>query len=83
MKKIIYGMISCLVILSTIFMGNINVKAASKPELSKSNITLVQGNTGIIKIQEASSSEKNAAEWESSNPKVGRNGLGVDADQPR
>lgn len=70
MKKIIYGMISCLVILSTIFMGNINVKAASKPELSKSNITLMQGNTGIIKIQEASSSEKNAAEWESSNPKV-------------
>ena len=70
MKKIIYGMISCLVILSTIFMGNINVKAASKPELSKSNITLVQGNTGIIKIQEASSSEKNVAEWESSNPKV-------------
>ena len=70
MKKIICGMMSCLIILSMIFVGNVNVKAASAPELNKSNITLVKGKTGIIKIQDATASEKNEAEWESSNPNV-------------
>ena len=70
MKKIICGMMSCLIILSVIFVGNVNVKAASTPELNKSNITLVKGKTGIIKIQDATASEKNEAEWESSNPNV-------------
>lgn len=70
MKKIICGMMSCLLILSMIFVGNVNVKAASAPELNKSNITLVKGKTGIIKIQDATASEKNEAEWESSNPNV-------------
>lgn len=70
MKKIICGMMSCLIILSMIFVGNVNVKAASTPELNKSNITLVKGKTGIIKIQDATASEKNEAEWESSNPNV-------------
>ena len=70
MKKIICGMMSCLIILSMLFMGNVNVKAASTPELNKSNITLVKGKTGIIKIQDATVSEKNAAEWESSNTNV-------------
>lgn len=70
MKKIICGMMSCLIVLSMIFMGNVSVKAASTPELSNSNITLVKGKTGNIKIQDASASEKAEAEWESSNPKV-------------
>ena len=70
MKKIITWMISLMLILSVIFTGDDCVKAATTPELSKSNITLVKGNTGIIKIQDATAKEKDAAEWESSNPKV-------------
>ena len=70
MKKIICGMMSCLIILSMIFVGNVNVKAASTPEHKKSKNTLVKGKTGIIKIQDATASEKNEAEWESSNPNV-------------
>lgn len=70
MKKIIAWVISCMLILSIVFTGNVYVKAATTPELNKSNITLVKGNTELIKIQDASDREKNAAEWESSNPKV-------------
>lgn len=70
MKKFITWVISGMLILSVVFTGNVTVKAALTPELNKSNITLVKGKTGIIKIQEASSNEKNAAEWESSNPNV-------------
>lgn len=70
MKKIITWMISLMLILSVIFTGGDCVKAAKTPELSKSNITLVKGNTGILKIEDATADEKDAAEWESSNPKV-------------
>ena len=70
MKKIITWMISLMLILSVIFTGGDCVKAATTPELSKSNITLVKGNTGILKIEDATADEKDAAEWESSNPKV-------------
>ena len=70
MKKIITWMISLMLILSVIFTGGDCVKAATTPELSKSNITLVKGNTGLLKIEDATADEKDAAEWESSNPKV-------------
>ena len=70
MKKIITWMISLMLILSVIFTGGNCVKAATTPELSKSNITLVKGNTGLLKIEDATADEKDAAEWESSNPKV-------------
>lgn len=70
MKKIITWMISLMLILSVIFTGGDCVKAAKTPELSKSNITLVKGNTGLLKIEDATADEKDAAEWESSNPKV-------------
>ena len=70
MKKIIRWMISRMLILSVIFTGGDCVKAATTPELSKSNITLVKGNTGLLKIEDATADEKDAAEWESSNPKV-------------
>lgn len=70
MKKIIMWMISLMLILSVIFTGGDCVKAATTPELSKSNITLVKGNTGLLKIEDATADEKDAAEWESSNPKV-------------
>ena len=70
MKKIITWMISLILILSVIFTGGDCVKAAKTPELSKSNITLVKGNTGLLKIEDATADEKDAAEWESSNPKV-------------
>lgn len=70
MKKIITWMIYLMLILSVIFTGGDCVKAATTPELSKSNITLVKGNTGLLKIEDATADEKDAAEWESSNPKV-------------
>ena len=70
MKKIITWMISLMLILSVIFTSSYDVEAATTPELSKSNITLVKGNTGLLKIEDATADEKDAAEWESSNPKV-------------
>ena len=70
MKKIITWMISLMLILAVIFTGGDCVKAATTPELSKSNITLVKGYTGLLKIEDATADEKDAAEWESSNPKV-------------
>ena len=70
MKKIIAWMMSFMLILSVIFTSSYDVEAATTPELSKSNITLVKGNTGLLKIEDATADEKDAAEWESSNPKV-------------
>lgn len=70
MKKIICGLTAFALILNLLFTGSYYVKAATAPELNKSSITLVKGNSTTLKILDASGEEKEEAEWESTNSKV-------------
>lgn len=70
MKKIICGMLAFLLVLSMVFSGNSNVKAATTPELSKSNLTLVKGKAATLKVFDASGEIKEDVEWSSTDPKV-------------